>query len=308
MLRRRIGIDENGLGSQLGPLIVTSVEAEVTAAGERWLSRGLEAAGLELLDDSKKLVAHGDVRLAEAWARILTNEQAANSRELLSLLLLDDEATIGGACPPTGRAQCFSMDPAGFRATAPELGAVHRVRERLEAEGVALRRVRSLVICTHELNRAFQANINRFVVDLHCMERLLLAAAGDATKPLVAVCGKVGSMTGYSGYFGPLGGRLHSVLKETSQQSTYDFPRLGRIMFRRDADASDALVALASLVGKYVRELSMGRIADYYAPNLATPCSPSGYHDPVTNRFVAATRKLRAQRKIPDDCFIRRRK
>ncbi len=308
MLRRRIGIDENGLGSQLGPLVVTGVEAEVSEAGERWLTRGLGAADLKLLDDSKKLVAHGDVKLAEAWARILTDERASNSHELLGLVLLDPEEALGSDCPAAARAQCFSSEPDSFRATKTELGAVRAVRQKLESQGITILRVRSVVICTHELNRAFQANTNRFLVDLHGMERLLESAALDATGPLVAVCGKVGSMTSYSKHFGPLGGRLHSVIEETSQQSSYDFPHLGRVMFRRDADASDALVALASLVGKYVRELSMGRIAAYYAPRLGSPCSPSGYHDPVTNRFVAATRLIRAELQIPDDCFLRRRK
>jgi hypothetical protein len=64
---------------------------------------------------------------------------------------------------------------------------------------------------------------------------------------------------------------------------------------------------LASLVGKYFRELLMGRIARYWESALGEAFGPSGYHDPVTERFVAATKQLRRQRRAPDDCFERER-
>jgi hypothetical protein len=74
----------------------------------------------------------------------------------------------------------------------------------------------------------------------------------------------------------------------------------------RDADASDPLVMLASLVGKWVRELFMSRIARHY-PSKADDPRPSGYHDPVTDRFVRATALLRKKREIPARCFERDR-
>ena len=65
------------------------------------------------------------------------------------------------------------------------------------------------------------------------------------------------------------------------------------------------LVALASLVGKYLRELTMERIYRYYAKALPGLTRASGYHDPVTARFVEATRLVRAERAIGDECFER---
>jgi hypothetical protein len=50
----------------------------------------------------------------------------------------------------------------------------------------------------------------------------------------------------------------------------------------------------------------MQRIARHYAlPDLAE--LPSGYHDPTTERFVRASRPLRQERAVPDDCFERAR-
>ena len=75
----------------------------------------------------------------------------------------------------------------------------------------------------------------------------------------------------------------------------------------RDADASDPLVMLASLVGKYVREILMDRIAGYYRNELKDPdLSPSGYHDPVTAKFVIRTAAIRKTLSIVQDCFERR--
>jgi len=73
----------------------------------------------------------------------------------------------------------------------------------------------------------------------------------------------------------------------------------------RDADARDPLVMLASLVGKWVRELLMARVSDWYSVDRSE--RPSGYHDPETARFVDATALVRRERRVPDICFERAR-
>jgi ribonuclease HII len=82
---------------------------------------------------------------------------------------------------------------------------------------------------------------------------------------------------------------------------------VGELYFVRDADAHDVLVMLASLVGKWVRELLMARIARYYEPDAVPEEWPSGYHDPQSARFVAASALARKQREIPATCFERAR-
>jgi hypothetical protein len=145
------------------------------------------------------------------------------------------------------------------------------------------------------------------MADLHAMERLILHFRGEATEPLVATCGKVGGIGKYAPFFGPLQGRLHVALEEGQAQSCYRFPEIGELRFVRDADASDPLVMLASLVGKYLRELLMHRIAHFYEGEWgADSPSPSGYHDPVTARFVNETSKKRRELAIVQDCFERR--
>ncbi|HEY3237700.1 MAG TPA: hypothetical protein VGJ84_23470, partial [Polyangiaceae bacterium] len=97
------------------------------------------------------------------------------------------------------------------------------------------------------------------------------------------------------------------VVQQSARVSAYRFPGLGDIEFVRDADGRDPLVMLASLAGKYLRELLMARVARYYLGADSDQPRPSGYHDPVTARFVRASAVLRKRRRVPGECFERER-
>ncbi len=303
-----LGADENGLGSRLGPMIVTAVLAEADESGERTLSRKLPKGMREELDDSKRLMSHTDVGIGEAWARALTGHSANSPAELFERLSLEGSAKLRAPCPKTAGAQCWAEQGEQFTASAEQLKRVQKHLVTLEARGVRIVEVKSSVVCTGQLNENRARGINRFVSDLHAMERLVLALRERAGAPLEAVCGKVGGIGEYAKFFGPLAGWLHATIVEGKGESAYQFPKLGRLRFVRDADAHAPLVMLASLVGKYVRELFMTRIAGHYPghddPELPRP---SGYHDPVTAGFVERTALVRKKRRLPDRCFERDR-
>src|SRR5580692_7872160 len=65
----RVGIDENGLGPRLGPLIVTAVHARTEGSGHRLVGRAPHGELAKRLGDSKALIRFGDTALGEAWAR-----------------------------------------------------------------------------------------------------------------------------------------------------------------------------------------------------------------------------------------------
>jgi hypothetical protein len=156
------------------------------------------------------------------------------------------------------------------------------------------------------MNEGLDAGRSRFTLDLHAMERLVLDLRALAGEEVVAVCGKVGGFGKYGPAFGPLGGRLHQVIEEGRARSAYAFPGLGEIAFVRDADASDLGVSMASLVGKYVREALMARVARFYRAEAPDLPDASGYYDPVTTTFIEGTRLARGRLAIPDTCFERR--
>ena len=69
--------------------------------------------------------------------------------------------------------------------------------------------------------------------------------------------------------------------------------------------AADPLVMLASLIGKYVRELLMSQITGFYQARIPSAPNASGYHDPVTAKFVQLPKKQRTELRISDECFER---
>jgi ribonuclease HII len=303
----RIGADENGLGARLGPLVVTAALARVTEPGHRLISRKPPKRLRSDLGDSKELVSHADFTLGEAWARAIVGKSASTPEELFGRLTLESVPTLQEPCPNHVRKQCWSIENEQFVSDPSTVERLERHLAHWAARGIEVIDIRSSVVCVKRLNTARAIGHTRFTSDLHAMERLVLALRERAGSDVFAVCGKVGGMGDYSRFFGPLSMRLHTVLECGRARSGYYFPGLGEVHFVRDVDSKDQLVMLASMVGKYVRELLMSRVSAFYENGGDDRDAPSGYHDPVTAAFVRATALARKKKKVPDDCFERAR-
>lgn len=306
----RVGIDENGLGPRLGPLVVTGVLARTDEAGGRRAESRPRGKLAERLNDSKKLVAFGDSLLGEAWARAVAKRagtSATSADELVHWLSIDTRDHLRAPCPADHAGQCWSAESERFGATDEMVTAAERDLAHLAKLGVDVQGARVAVVCTDRLNAAARRGLTRFHVDLHAMERLAIDARARAGEDVIVTCGKVGGFNSYASALGPLNGRLHVTMCEGRARSEYAFPGLGRIAFVRDADARHLLVCMASLIGKWVRDLLMARVVRYHRE--ANPELPmaSGYHDPVTTRFIAASALARKRRALPDTCFERNR-
>jgi hypothetical protein len=262
------------------------------------------------LGDSKKLVAHGDTALGEAWARAIALRmglgEIGEPDALVRALSLDADETLRALCPEAHVQQCWSAAGEAFCAGSELVAQVQQDLTKLAAQGVDVLRATSVVTCTRRLNDGVARGLTRFHLDLHAMERLALDARERAGRDVVATCGKVGGFDRYPAAFGPMGGRLHGVAHEGRARSEYSIPGLGRIAFVRDADETHLLVSMASLVGKWMREILMARIVRYHSALDPELPDASGYHDPVTARFIEATRLARKKRALPDECFERR--
>lgn len=315
-----VGVDENGLGPRLGPLIVTAVALEASEGAE---GRAMAKPGKSFaarLGDSKALVRYGGSSLGEAWARAIFARLTAkdglgecgrpspsNPDELVHSFLLDDRAVMRAPCPSEHERQCWGTETESFASDDEAVTQASRDLERLERRGLRVRALRIAVVCAQKLNEAAARGVSRFAVDLHTMERLILSLRDELGVDLNCVCGKVGGYDRYGDAFGPLGGRLHIALEEGRARSEYKFPGVGQLAFVRDADDSHLIVSLASLVGKWARDLLMNRIVRYHRESVPTLPDASGYHDPVTTKFIRASALHRKKSGLPAVCFERRR-
>ena len=301
-----VGVDENGLGPLLGPLVTTAVGFELS----RYSPERQAALGRELgIDDSKATAGFGQMAAAEGIALALIEAVhggvVADVDALLGRVLLDGPSALQRACPAASLPQCWSV-PLSLPCFGGELEAGRAALRALAAGGVRVRHARSAVACTGALNERLRTGQSRVEVDLELMERLVLDARATVGVELRAICGMVGGIRNYVAkmrHFHAAG----AVVPQRAQRGTlaYDVRGVGHVRFEIDADARHLPVALASMLGKYVRELWMERQSRFYRAHDAALGEASGYHDPVTRRFIVASEPLRRTLGVDEACFLR---
>ncbi len=300
-----VGVDENGLGPLLGPLVTTATTWQLS----RYQATRVADVGRALgVDDSKTTAGFGQMKLAEsltlAVLEKLTGQVPRDVDGLFGGLLLDGPLLLRGHCPKTSLAQCWSISP-----QLPCLGGdVEQGREILKGlatRGIKLVRARSAVSCTGSLNRLLRLGQSRVEVDLELMERLVLDARAAVGSEVRAVCGMVGGIRNYPEKLRHIDKALLTPRDAAHKNLAYDVEGVGQLHFEIDADATHMPVAFASMIGKYVRELWMERQNRFYRSHDPELKDVSGYHDPVTQRFVAQSQALRKRLRIDDECFVR---
>lgn len=311
---RIVGIDENGLGPQLGPLVTTAVSLELDHPYD---ASALSALGASVgIEDSKASSAFGHMARAEGIALALVERLCghapAHADALLDALTLDGQKAMRAPCPKRSAAQCWG-EPVALPAFGGDLEHGRRAVARLAEAGVRPVRVRSAPICVRVFNRLVGELASKLAVDLHLFERLMLDARAASPTDIEVICGMVGGIRRYRDRFTLLrspagfGAQAVAVAEETRGYSSYEVEGLGRVVFEVDSDAHHLPVAAASMVGKYLRELSMERQNRFYRRHAPDLPAASGYHDPKTRAFVEASRPLRQRLAISEGCFIRQR-
>ncbi len=299
------GIDENGLGPRLGPLVVTGVWATSDGYNPRTMAEAV-ARPFDVRDSKQVFSQRGLAR----------GESAA-----LSLI-----CAISGDLPETGGDLVRMLDPVRSGSDLPCIahGALpmcdtrelklplYSQREEIEKRafglgealaglGIRERGARCMVMCPFEMNTLMRAGRSKLDVDL----QMFMTVARDirAARPVdgTMVCGKVGARTRYASLVGP--GTV--TLAERREMSSYDVAGLGRVHFVLDADDSDPLVSMASLVGKYLREVIMHAIWQTARRLVGEIRRPSGYHDTVTTSFIERAGAAMREAGACPDCIER---
>jgi ribonuclease HII len=302
-----VGVDENGLGPRLGPLVATAVALDVSPRG--YDPRRLKRAGARVgVGDSKVTSAFGAMAHAEGLALALVERLDGCAPEsadaLLAAVALDPVQRMRSPCDDESRPQCWGA-PMPLPAFGGDVAAGRAILARLERAGARPVRARSAVACVRVYNRELARRGSKLCVDLELFERLLLDARGALGRDVTAICGMVGGIRRYPSYLARVEVASLETVEESASRSVYRAAGLGELRFEVDCDAGHLPVALASMLGKYVRELLVERQGRFYRGHHPELPAASGYHDPVTARFVAGTADLRRRLGIADDCFER---
>jgi ribonuclease HII len=303
-----MGVDENGLGPRLGPLVATSLTLETA----RYARSSLCARGLRLgLTDSKETGGFGRMGFTESVALALleigpNGRTVSTANDLLDRVFPGLRPQLQSRCPdPRTAAQCWGVD-LGLPAFGGDPGFGRDLLDRLVGRSrLRVVDVQSRVACAGILNAELGAGRNKLDVDLALFEEMIEDVRSRHGEPLLVVCGMIGGIRDYASRFGRFEPETVEELSRRRGQRRYCIEGLGEVRFEVDADARHLPVALASIVGKYVREICMRRIGEFYQQRDPDLQLASGYHDPVTTRFIEATEPSRRHLGIVRDCFRR---
>lgn len=301
------------MGPQLGPLVVTAVRVQMSSYQRARLRRlGLYAG----IGDSKQVSAFGKMAWCEAIALAAveraTGTLAPDIDSLLDLVSLEPRKMLVGRCPKASYAQCWSAEvllPVWANEHGKELEQARRVMARMAGWGVELEYVASRVVCVRHFNDAFADVGSKTTVDLRQMQALLedssshSARVDESGEDHRAVCGMVGGIRSYPKFWSDRDAL--STIAESRKRCAYRFGRYQELSFEVAADDRHMPVALASMVGKYIRELWMLRQNRFYQDVEAGVPAASGYHDPVTRTHIARTARARKRLGIAKSCFLR---
>jgi len=304
-----IGIDEAGLGPNLGPLVVTATVWEVPGSAAEFDFWSGMAASVSSDPQSS------DGRLVIADSKVLFQPHHGLARLERSVLALLAAAGITGK---SLRELCSSWQPHDDWASTPWLqhadvtlpsettrDAVRRGCEHLMRAPARLKRVWCRIVGAAEFNRLLDTGNKSDVVTGCHLELLQRACAEFDGSPILVQSDKHGGRNRYAAALSNRwDGDWVETVCESSDQSVY---RVGAREIRFEPRAERHLpVAAASMISKYIRELHMDLFNRFWRRHLPDLTPTQGY--PVdARRFADAIEPVRARLEIPRENLWRRK-
>lgn len=319
-----IGMDEAGYGPNLGPLVVTVTVWEVPGSPREfdlWKAMEDVAQQTATKDPLKLHVADSKQVYSPGKGLASLEKSVLSALRLLSRLPQTLMALSEGLKPQTS-----GLSPSPSNLESPPLPWLSEFDLSLPIEtnsaqvgdiaarwlsccqrsGVRLKEVRSEIVQPPRFNTLVRAADNKALALSRLSLSLLRSVWNpDDDSPTLVICDKHGGRNRYEDLLAEvLDGQMVFSVGEAKERSVY---RVGstELRFQMKAEANFP-VALASIVCKYVRELSMLAFNQFWAKHVPDIKPTAGY--PVdAARFKEEIHEAQQQLGIDDDVIWRER-
>jgi len=318
-----IGIDENGYGPVLGPLVVTATAFKVEKKENLWqllnLAKNPDYPEKLVVTDSKKLFSRNSLKRCQmgettvfSFFYLLFKTFPESPDRFLSRVLLNfslfpqlckESRTEYKPCWEEISLPLWLKNKEGIKKEA------ERLKKGLRREKIKFLGLKSICICPFQFNRLVKGKSKSYLNYLQ-FEKLISYFLQKKEKSFYIFADRIGGQKRYLPLLksGLLRDWNCQILEEKKDVSSYKLNlkrKEVKISFLQNGEEKEFSVALSSLFGKYIREIFMERINKFfqnYNPKLK---SISGYRDCLTKNFIEETKDLRKKLKISKECFLR---
>ncbi len=310
------GVDEAGLGPILGPLVVAGVAMGGPEGIDPWrrlrglVSRERTEKGKIRVADSKK-VNQGEYGLArlEHTALSFLGAWRGELPQTVGDLLRGFAVDLGrlGECPWYRRLET-NLPLCADRGRV-ELDA-HRLAQRLRREEMVVLRIAACVVDAAEFNALLVETRNKSRAHFRVYSRVMADALGVLPDGAHLVADRCGGLVHYARALRrAYPGASVRVLQEDPQESRYELAHRRkriRLTFAVQGEERAFPTALASCFAKYLREVLLERLNEWFCAQLPGLAPTAGYYVDG-QRFVAEVEPLLAAATWPRSLLVRTR-
>jgi ribonuclease HII len=345
------GIDENGLGPYLGPLIITSVETQENKNdrkeenireksfinGENFTKNIKDTENRGKIKDSKAIFSRRKEdyeKIEKIFFSIFSKSVEINSDEIPPKTIFEVFAKsefskeIIEMCPISPEKICFTKinipvwmknenstqneSKKEERKSNQEGNEIEEEQEKIASKKL---KVRYAILCPGLLSKYIKIMGSKFSVNSYFMVKMALLSSSEKV-----ICGKSGFKKSYKNEIEralqdlKINYRKIKTEKEENEESIYEIleesegkeKTLKKIYFIKDADEKFHEVALASQIGKYIREICMLSLTKFLDEKSTFPISGYGKKENMKKIAESIIQMAYSQKiKIPQECIER---